>query len=349
MRDALSLTDQVMAMGEGSVTAARVRDALGLVAEDEYIKLLDIIADRRAGDVFPFVSRLADGGIDFGQFISGLGEILRAQLSVNLGGEVPDLSDYVRRELVARKEKLSSADLLRMLNAMAESELRFKRSGQQQLLVETLLVRFALQDRAVALEDVLRAIGAAPGGGGPGAPSSPPLPERDTARSRSPEPPVRSAPSPSRAGAVSSLARDVVVEARPSKAMPDLAALTGRWDEMVARVRAAGKALLAAALESSSPAAITKSGDLTIKLDEPNDFHAKAIEQAKTDVLSILGEWFEGVREIRIHRDDLPKPQSDKPRRVTDEMVKAERLNGLRRKDPTLDAAIEVLDLEIAE
>src|SRR5687767_10730171 len=71
MRDALSLTDQVMAMGEGSVTAARVRDALGLVAEDEYIKLLDIIADRRAGDVFPFVSRLADGGIDFGQFISG--------------------------------------------------------------------------------------------------------------------------------------------------------------------------------------------------------------------------------------------------------------------------------------
>src|SRR5688500_11382885 len=86
MRDALSLTDQVMAMGEGSVTAARVRDALGLVAEDEYIKLLDIIADRRAGDVFPFVSRLADGGIDFGQFISGLGEILRAQLSVHLGG-----------------------------------------------------------------------------------------------------------------------------------------------------------------------------------------------------------------------------------------------------------------------
>src|SRR5688572_17128044 len=99
MRDALSLTDQVMAMGEGSVTAARVRDALGLVAEDEYIKLLDIIADRRAGDVFPFVSRLADGGIDFGQFISGLGEILRAQLSVNLGGEVPDLSRSEERRV----------------------------------------------------------------------------------------------------------------------------------------------------------------------------------------------------------------------------------------------------------
>src|SRR5260370_2111964 len=36
MRDALSLTDQVVSLDEGSVTADRVRIALGLVAEDEY-------------------------------------------------------------------------------------------------------------------------------------------------------------------------------------------------------------------------------------------------------------------------------------------------------------------------
>src|SRR4029079_4200755 len=32
MRDALSLTDQVLSMGDGRVTAERVREALGLVA-----------------------------------------------------------------------------------------------------------------------------------------------------------------------------------------------------------------------------------------------------------------------------------------------------------------------------
>src|SRR6187397_2547269 len=37
MRDALSLTDQVLAMGEGAIVPERVRDALGLVAEDEFI------------------------------------------------------------------------------------------------------------------------------------------------------------------------------------------------------------------------------------------------------------------------------------------------------------------------
>src|SRR5213593_4136750 len=66
MRDALSLADQVLALGDGRVDTERVRDALGLVAEDEFIALLDLLADRRAADVFPVVSRLADGGIDFG-------------------------------------------------------------------------------------------------------------------------------------------------------------------------------------------------------------------------------------------------------------------------------------------
>jgi hypothetical protein len=88
---------------------------------------------------------------------------------------------------------------------------------------------------------------------------------------------------------------------------------------------------------------------LRIRLDEPNDFHEKAIEQSKGDILPILAEWFDGIREIRLHRDEASTPVAEKPKRVTDEMVRAERLNGLRRRDATLDAAIEVLDLEIVE
>src|SRR5216117_1978917 len=71
MRDALSLADQVLSMGGRAVTAERVRDALGLVPEDEFIAILDLIADRRAADVFPVVARLAEAGIDFGAFLTG--------------------------------------------------------------------------------------------------------------------------------------------------------------------------------------------------------------------------------------------------------------------------------------
>jgi len=349
MRDALSLTDQVLAMGEGPVTAVRVREALGLVAEDEYLRVLDIIAERRAADVFPFVSRLADAGVDFGQFLAGLGEILRAQLSVALGGEATEVSDHARKELAARRERIAASDLLRMLNAIGEMEIRFKRSGQQQLLIETLLVRFALFDRTVALEDVLKAMGEGDveAGGGPGGGGRP-----VTEAARSPGS-ARALSAPSKAVAPgasvhNSLAREVIIEPTASRSAPDLNALTGRWDDLVARVRASGKALMAAALEASSPHAITKSGDLTIRLDELNDFHAKAIEQDAAIVLGILREWFDGVERIALHKSESPTV-TDKPKRVTDEMVKSERLHGLRRKEPGLDAAIEVLDLEIAD
>jgi DNA polymerase III subunit gamma/tau len=355
MRDALSLTDQVLAMGNGAVTAARARDALGLVPEDEFLALLDIIADRRAADVFTFVGKLADAGVDFGQFLSGLGEMLRAQLAVNLGGEAPDLSENARQALVARKDRINAADLLRMLNVIGEGELRFKRSGQQQLLIETLLVRFALMDRTVDLEEVLRAMSGGSSSGS-GMPAAPPRPvtarpvERPAMEPRTTAPArTVSASRQDEAAPVvqASLAREVV-SSRPVSAPADLNAITGRWDELVARMRADGKVLLGAALEASSPHAVTKNGDLTIKLDEPNDFHARAIEQDTAAILAALRDWFAGVARIVLYREADDQPQA-RQQRLTDEIVKSERLNGLKKKDPLLGAAIEVLDLEISD
>ncbi|MEX2178324.1 MAG: hypothetical protein WD801_06410, partial [Gemmatimonadaceae bacterium] len=135
-----------------------------------------------------------------------------------------------------------------------------------------------------------------------------------------------------------------------AKAVPDITAITGRWDELVSRVRLSGKALLAAALESSAPHAITRAGDLAITLDEDNDFHAKAIEQARGDLLAILAEWFTGITSVGLHRESAPTATGGgKQVRMTDEMARSQRLNNLRRKHPTLDGAVEVLDLELAD
>jgi len=147
---------------------------------------------------------------------------------------------------------------------------------------------------------------------------------------------------------VAARAQEPAAAPRGAKRALDLAALTGHWDELVSRFRTSGKALVAAALEASAPSAINAAGDVTIKLDEPNDFHAKAIEQAKAEILAILSEWFDTVGSVGVFRD-APRETVEKPRRLTDEMVKSERLNGLRRKDALLDAAIDVLDLEIVE
>jgi DNA polymerase III subunit gamma/tau len=166
MRDALSLTDQVVSLGEGSITADRVRLALGLVAEDEYLRVIDLIAARKAGEVFDVVRGLADAGVDFGVFLNGLADMLRAQLALVLGGSVEGVTPAARASLETHRDHFSAGDLLRMLSSIAEIEPQFRKSSQQQLLVEMLLVRFALFDRAVSIEEILKGLGGNGGASG---------------------------------------------------------------------------------------------------------------------------------------------------------------------------------------
>ena len=159
MRDALSLADQVISIGEGPVTGERVREALGLVPEDEFIAILDIIAGHRAGEIFGAVTRLADAGVDFGVFLSGFADVLRAQLTVVLNGKAEGVSTTAAAALKERRELFAAGDLLRMISAVNALEPTFRKSGQQQLLIEMLLIRMALLDRTVAIEDLLKGLG----------------------------------------------------------------------------------------------------------------------------------------------------------------------------------------------
>src|SRR3954467_3222090 len=165
MRDALSLADQVISIGEGPITAERVRDALGLVPEDEFLRILDIIAGHRAGEIFAAVTKLAEAGVDFGVFLTGFADILRAQLTVVLNGKAEGVSAAAAAALKQRKDSFTAGDLLRMISAVSALEPTFRKSAQQQLLVEMLLVRMALLDRTVAIEDLLRGL---EGGGSSG-------------------------------------------------------------------------------------------------------------------------------------------------------------------------------------
>jgi DNA polymerase III subunit gamma/tau len=345
MRDALSLTDQVLSTRAGRITAERVREALGLVAEDEFLSTLDLIAERRAGDVFTLTARLADAGVDFGTFLTGLADMLRAQLAVVLGGTPPDASDRVREELELRRERLSAGDLLRMINALAELELRFRRSGQQQLLLEALLVRFALLDRTASLEEMIRGIaGGAPAKGGAAVRDedhgTPRTPERGASAVATPAPRAQMQRAPQPAAALETVGgRAIDLE---------LNSVVGRWDELVERLRADRKTILASAMEHATPVAITARGELTVQFDHPNDFLRQAFEAGRSDLLGVLREWFSGVTRVQLYRENDTAPEQP-PKRLTDEMVRNERLSALRKSDPLLGAAIEALDLDVVD
>ncbi|MGH7575410.1 MAG: DNA polymerase III subunit gamma/tau, partial [Longimicrobiales bacterium] len=160
MRDALSLLDQVLSFSGDGVTADDVRRVLGLIGDELYIELFEILAERRYGDVFRFVQRLLDEGYDLTEFYRGLADALRALLVTRFDGEnAADVREDLRASYAAVAERFGTGDLLRMLALVAEldTEGRFRKSASPRTMLEALLLRFAYLDRTVDVEAVLAA------------------------------------------------------------------------------------------------------------------------------------------------------------------------------------------------
>ncbi len=377
LRDALSLTDQVLSIGDtADVTAERVRIALGLVPEDEYLALLDLIIERRAVDVFPTVQRLADNGVDFGLVIAGLGELLRTQLAIALGGTMPEITERMRGALTERKSRVAVGDLLRMLHALLELEPTFRRSGQPQLLIETLLVRFALIDRTVELEEVLK------GFSGDGREDPPvrraardariasahavPPPVAVVAPALTPSavlaPPVpRSATQQvAQAAAAAQIAYAAAPPQRHNPAVsgandymappPALGNVKARWAGVTEAVRGAGRGMLAQAVQRMVPIEVLPNGTLVLGYAVNDDTFAKAVEGARADVLIAVQGAIEGVTGFMLKLQRPGAEHAPNPtKRLTAEVVQQQRLEHFAASDPLLDAAVRALDLELLD
>jgi DNA polymerase-3 subunit gamma/tau len=267
-----------------------------------------------------------------------------------------------------------------MLAGLAETEMRFRRSGQQQLLLETLLIRFALMERTVELEEVLRALGdgaaaaESAGGGGRRPRPEPPAPRTNaqagagTAReagratrdagsvsrdaggaTRDAEVPApeTSTVSPRPASRVAHPAARPTRDPRPST--PDINLLTERWDDVVAAAREA-RPFLGTALERASPSAVNARGEVLLSLDVPDEIAEQAIINGSDEIARAIARYCDGVTRVRLlHRSGAPAEPAAPSRRYTAEEVRVERIANLKRRDPTLSAAIDALDLELIE
>ena len=106
-----------------------------------------LVAERNPAGVFPLIDRLVDAGADLVEFMGGAGEALRALLMLQLGTVPEGLTEALRQALDRYRDRLSPGDLVRMLRLLTESEASVRRSANPRLVVETLLLRWAMMDR----------------------------------------------------------------------------------------------------------------------------------------------------------------------------------------------------------
>lgn len=103
MRDALSLTDQAIAFGNGAISESGVTAMLGLVNQTQVLDLLESVAAKNAADVLSRIEKLADYQPDFTAICGSLLDVLhRIAIEQQVPGALVDqLGDLSRIQAVA--------------------------------------------------------------------------------------------------------------------------------------------------------------------------------------------------------------------------------------------------------
>ena len=158
MRDAESLLDQVVAFGGTGLTAREAAEVLGVVDQDVYFELLDVVADQDVPRGLDLVDRVFRQGHDLEEIILGVLEHLRNLLVVKAAPEADALLGAAALELDRYREqaeRFETEDLLRLSHLATQMEQSVKQSALPRVQLETGVVRMVRMARSVQLTDVM--------------------------------------------------------------------------------------------------------------------------------------------------------------------------------------------------
>ena len=324
MRDALSILDQVLALSDDGLTTESVGRVLGVIGEERYHRLFELLSDRDRLGVFELVQELLDDGSDLVEFYFGLMDALRILLRARLGARLPaDRSGDSRAGWEAQARRFEAADLVRMLGMAAEVELggSLRRTAQPRVLIELLLLRFTYLDRTLELEDLFGALGGEGGDGGE--------PDADRSGARATPPPARRAP--------------VSAPRVPPPEDPPADPLAS-WRRFLARDRELPDGMRAS-LRAADPR-VDGAGRLELRMSPGRDLERlragerKALEEA-------LGRVAGRPIPLRLRAVD-PPAGAQQPAGVRSGSGGG-RLGDLLEREPGLRPAVEMLDLELVD
>ena len=339
MRDGLSLLDQVLALSDEEVKVEAVVRVLGVVAEERYLQIIDVILERRHGAVFDFVEELLDEGHDLVEFYHGLTERLRLLLRVALDvGDAPGLMAAELRDAYARRAaSFAPGDLVRML-AMAsslEADGSLRRTGRPRVMVEMLLLRMSYLDRTVELEDIIRSLG-----GVPAREAAPPAPTPNT-------PPVPEAPKAEGQAAATPPAPNTPQPPPPQPPAHPPTDLATAWRALLAdRQR---MATLPGGVTTFLRAATPSESDGALVLEIPGPGEARLRQQTVLRVLEEGLALHAGRDSAKISIVGSSADGGADSGRVTEDSVRRTRLQELVKRAPHLERAVDELELDLVD
>lgn len=145
MRDALSIFDQVVASTHGEVTYQGAIEALNVLDQDYYFRLVDIFREGEVADALLTFKEITDKGFDSQFFINGLAEHIR-NLMVSADPRTVALletSEEWGKKYSQQAPSLPVEWYYAAMKILNDADFNYRLSGNKRLLVELSLIRLS--------------------------------------------------------------------------------------------------------------------------------------------------------------------------------------------------------------
>ncbi|MDJ0924031.1 MAG: DNA polymerase III subunit gamma/tau [Acidimicrobiia bacterium] len=386
VRDAMSLLEQVAALGGGSVEASVVARALGLADRDAFAKLAEAISNQDAPAALALVSELAARGGDLRRFVAEAMGFFRGVFLAQYAPNLEEIADEPIDTLVEWRrhaQSLSAAEVLRAVDQLSEALLHLRQGREERLVTELTLIRLtrpetsvdadALNVRLERLEQQRHSGGGAatPAVAGSGEPVPAPVPEStavatpaehvddedstapfeaavEPAPTVVPDPAVPVPPDESSVESDSSLVEAATEE---TVAQVDIATFESAWPAIAARMRDLAGPSRHALLKEVQPVRVDD-GTVVFELPAHLPFHLqqlRADRELHTLLQQAAAELMGGAVgiEFRAHvATERPQVSAAEPSRTPDEHELLDEDEGAI--DPT-DLVVDILGGEIID
>ena len=147
LRDAESLLEQILTLGEDKINAEEVKQFLGIAGQDEVAELADLIVQRKVKAVVDLINQYFENGLDIKNINQLLIDYFRWMLMLKVN---PNLAANLEQQLtkdrvkviLEQSEKMAQDELVKLIDLLLEANSSFDQTSIAQLPLELAVVKF---------------------------------------------------------------------------------------------------------------------------------------------------------------------------------------------------------------
>jgi len=143
LRDALSVFDQMVNLGDRNITRELVLENLNVLDYEYYFRIMECMNTGNYKDILLIVNEVIDKGFDGQHFITGMGEHLRNLLmSIDVATiKLIETSDAIRAKYAEQAKSISIQLLIDALDLINKSDVTYRTSNNKRLALEVPLIQ----------------------------------------------------------------------------------------------------------------------------------------------------------------------------------------------------------------